>query len=104
LLQICSHAQWGRGDEPIAIVNAAIMMLKTAATAAATVSRAIIKVFQIGLMAINRNTIDGASIGDPVENMTNALTKWTLSFKTRARATLMRKLIMQKQHQAENIF
>jgi hypothetical protein len=88
----------GKGDEPIAIVNAATILLKAAATAIATLSRAIGKVFQIGLTAIDRNTIDGDSIGDLVENMTNASRKWRLSFETSASATLMKKLIMQKQH------
>jgi hypothetical protein len=58
----------------------------------------IVEAFQIGLMVINRNTIDVASIGDLVENMTNESRKWRLSFETSESATLMRKLIIQKQH------
>ncbi len=49
-------------------------------------------------MAKDRNTIEGVSIGDLVENMTNTLKKWRLSFETSPSATLMKKLIMQKQH------
>ncbi len=45
-----------------------------------------------------RNTIDGVSIGDQVDNMANVSRKWRLSFKSSAKATLMTKLIMQKQH------
>ncbi len=78
LLQIGSHTQGGRGDEPIAIVNAATILLKAVATATATLSRAIGKVFQIGLTAIGRNTIDCVSISDMMKNMTNASRKWRL--------------------------
>jgi hypothetical protein len=73
-------------------------MHKAAEAAIATASRAIVEAFQIGLMVINRNTIDGASIVDLVENMTNASRKWRLSFETSESGTLTRKLIMQKQH------
>ncbi len=68
-------AQGESGDKPITIVNAATTMLQAAAAAIATVSRANVEELQIGFMVINRNTIDGASIGDLVENMTNASRK-----------------------------
>ena len=98
LLQIGCHAQGGRGDEPVAIVNAAIMMLKSTATAVATVSRITVRVFQIGSMATSRNTIDGVSTEDLVVNMINASRTWRLNFETSANAILMKKLIIQKPH------